>query len=64
VAMRAYVPNEQVFNSHSTRNPSPQPNPHTPNPFHHPNSNPRVGYAAFCIRLLNLVYLERLRWAK
>jgi hypothetical protein len=24
--------------------------------FHHPYSNPRVGYAAFCIRLLNLVY--------
>ncbi len=38
VAMRAYVPNEQVFNSHSTRNPSPQPNPHTPNPFHHPTN--------------------------
>lgn len=59
--MRAYVPNEQVLKSHSTRNPSSQPNPHTPPPFHHPNPNPRVGYAAFCIRLLNLVYLERLR---
>jgi hypothetical protein len=49
VAMRAYVPNEQVSNYHPTRNPSPQPNPHTPNPIHHPN--PRGGYAAFCIRL-------------